>query len=868
MPRGINKHVGDCFVSARGTGVRLTSIHRVTVARIAGLDIDIEVSNTVDLGKGELVDSEVVLEAAALASVPEHEDDEDNYDCFMADSAPSLLYGRMSRRSTLGASFMRGSVASMSLPGGTMSFLARNGSVMVSRMASRDSAMMSRAQPERPAVQVLASFISKGASAFAQLGGAAPQQVSSAGALGPAHMLGAAAVMQQLAQQAWQQVQQRAQQDVKIVEQAAARGLEAAAEKLADVAQPVDGTDQLPGPSPVQLFWEGLVGGMALGDLNKILQLTDDFADKYGPVMMYQFFSAKFLVVTDPTLADEIYSKDLIRGRNYAEANATISAVDGDHSNTFTHDKTDKEWQFTKRSIAKAIVVDKMRGVVLPTADKKMDMLLDTLDMIGETPTDARSMYSSYAVDVGHETMYGKDRQQVEGWCAKVQAAAAGAAAAGASGGIARQYGEHELMNIFAMKEIFINQMAAHPLNVVKEFRQLFQAWLAVFNKLRGTQNDGAALAAFVEATAEEIISGSYGPEETHFAAQMSRHYHAGGLSKEKLQAEVGILQLALSDTIANSLTSAMKCLCTEPEWQEKIAMELEEAGIMRGGVFNPDADLSLEALGKLPVLDACIMESMRVLPSVNFGTVREPTQDTTIGGIKVEAGTQVWIPYWSQCRSKQLWKHANEFRPERWLQPPENEQEQYTAGAASAAGVAAGGPASCPATGHGAMQDDASGGCPFLRAQGLNAAQGAQAAAASGLSGSALVAPANQPTLAQALAKFGTAAKAALGLERYTGRPGEAPQAPGTVKGTPMTPSWQGHEKAFAPFGHGARTCPGKSMAMTELRLFLVRLLSQYKVSFADPEAEEPLEACTLLTAAADSMNPGKMVFTKRVHS
>jgi hypothetical protein len=51
---------------------------------------------------------------------------------------------------------------------------------------------------------------------------------------------------------------------------------------------------------------QGLVGGMGLGDLNKILQLTDDFADKYGPVMMYQFFSAKYLVVTDPTLADEV----------------------------------------------------------------------------------------------------------------------------------------------------------------------------------------------------------------------------------------------------------------------------------------------------------------------------------------------------------------------------------------------------------------------------------------------------------------------------------------------------------------------------------------------------------------------------------
>lgn len=116
---------------------------------------------------------------------------------------------------------------------------------------------------------LLACLPCRRASRFAQQGGAAPQQVSSAGALGAvavmqrlwrcgavAVMLGAVAVMQQLAQQAWQQAQQRAQQVMKIVEQAAARGLEAAAEKLADVAQPVNGTDQLPGPSPVQLTWE------------------------------------------------------------------------------------------------------------------------------------------------------------------------------------------------------------------------------------------------------------------------------------------------------------------------------------------------------------------------------------------------------------------------------------------------------------------------------------------------------------------------------------------------------------------------------------------------------------------------------------
>lgn len=45
---------------------------------------------------------------------------------------------------------------------------------------------------------------------------------------------------------------------------------------------------------------------MACADLDKILQLTDNLCDKYGPVMMYQLFSTKYLVITDPTLADEV----------------------------------------------------------------------------------------------------------------------------------------------------------------------------------------------------------------------------------------------------------------------------------------------------------------------------------------------------------------------------------------------------------------------------------------------------------------------------------------------------------------------------------------------------------------------------------
>ncbi len=76
-------------------------------------------------------------------------------------------------------------------------------------------------------------------------------------------MLGAVAVMQQLAERTWQQMQHRAQQDLQVLEQAAARGLDAAAEKLADLAQPVDGKSQVPGYSLLQVVWEVSGSGAA-----------------------------------------------------------------------------------------------------------------------------------------------------------------------------------------------------------------------------------------------------------------------------------------------------------------------------------------------------------------------------------------------------------------------------------------------------------------------------------------------------------------------------------------------------------------------------------------------------------------------------
>lgn len=65
MPRGLSKHASKGLTSAAGRGMRITTVQRITVARIGDLELDIEISNTADVAKGQIVDSEVGSAAVA-----------------------------------------------------------------------------------------------------------------------------------------------------------------------------------------------------------------------------------------------------------------------------------------------------------------------------------------------------------------------------------------------------------------------------------------------------------------------------------------------------------------------------------------------------------------------------------------------------------------------------------------------------------------------------------------------------------------------------------------------------------------------------------------------------------------------------------
>ena len=95
----------------------------------------------------------------------------------------------------------------------------------------------------------------------------------------------------------------------------------------------------------------------------------------------------------------------------------------------------------------------------------------------------------------------------------------------------------------------------------------------------------------------------------------------------------------------------------------------------------------SLDGAIDLPLLDAVVKESMRILPPVPL-QIRVAQCDTTIAGHNIPKGTRVMLNTFLTNRTPELYPEGDVFRPERWF---------TIAPTAFEFPVFSGGPHSCP---------------------------------------------------------------------------------------------------------------------------------------------------------------------------
>lgn len=133
------------------------------------------------------------------------------------------------------------------------------------------------------------------------------------------------------------------------------------------------------------------------------------------------------------------------------------------------------------------------------------------------------------------------------------------------------------------------------------------------------------------------------------------------------IASEVADHFLAGIDTTSDTLMFAIWALSLpeNKKYQERL---MTEADGIPFDCCNEEGVPTVEAVDKLPFLDAVIKETLRLFAPLPASEPRSLPSDTTIDGYRIPAGTVVSISPYTVHRNGQVFPQPLEFRPERWL--------------------------------------------------------------------------------------------------------------------------------------------------------------------------------------------------------
>ncbi|XP_030446471.1 cytochrome P450 CYP82D47-like [Syzygium oleosum] len=115
------------------------------------------------------------------------------------------------------------------------------------------------------------------------------------------------------------------------------------------------------------------------------------------------------------------------------------------------------------------------------------------------------------------------------------------------------------------------------------------------------------------------------------------------------------------TDTTAVTLTWALALLLNNPLAIKRAQAELDIH-------VGRDRMVKESDLRKLAYVQAIVKETLRLYPPAPLSGMREFTQDCTVGGYHVPAGTRLIVNLWKLQRDPSVWERPDEYEPERFL--------------------------------------------------------------------------------------------------------------------------------------------------------------------------------------------------------
>jgi cytochrome P450 len=146
-------------------------------------------------------------------------------------------------------------------------------------------------------------------------------------------------------------------------------------------------------------------------------------------------------------------------------------------------------------------------------------------------------------------------------------------------------------------------------------------------------------------------------------------------LSDDDLVGHANVLYIAAHETTAYTLAWTLFLLSQHPRVAADLSDEL--AAVLRGAAPTA-ADVA-----RMPLVDAVIKESMRLLPATPFFFLRNAQEPVRLGDIELPRGAMIALSSLVAHREPELFPEPIRFRPERWkgLSPSPYEFMPFGAG-------------------------------------------------------------------------------------------------------------------------------------------------------------------------------------------
>ncbi|OLN89794.1 Isotrichodermin C-15 hydroxylase 20, partial [Colletotrichum chlorophyti] len=132
-------------------------------------------------------------------------------------------------------------------------------------------------------------------------------------------------------------------------------------------------------------------------------------------------------------------------------------------------------------------------------------------------------------------------------------------------------------------------------------------------------------------------------------------------MSDAEIHSNATLLVMVGYDTTATSLSAIIHNLLRHPSYLSALRDELHAN-------YTSTSEMTATSLARLPLLNGCIQETLRLLPPANGKGTNRMSLGTEIDGIYIPKGVNVSADMYTIQRSPLYWANPDSFCPERWF--------------------------------------------------------------------------------------------------------------------------------------------------------------------------------------------------------